>query len=52
ELRNEFDREQQIIKDDLAREKTAHGEDVEEAKKLRSDLAGVQARLRAMTDAD
>ncbi len=49
-LRDEFDKEREQIESNLEREKTAHAEDSEALKKLRSDLAGAQARIRALSE--
>ena len=49
-LRDEFGHERDQIMSDLEREKTAHGEDTSELKRLRSELAGAQAKIRALSE--
>ena len=49
-LRDEFGHERDQIMSDLEREKTAHGEDTHELKRLRSELAGAQAKIRALSE--
>ena len=49
-LRDEFSQERDQIMGDLEREKTAHSDDTSELKRLRSDLAGAQAKIRALSE--
>lgn len=49
-LREEFEQDIKRIENNLSREKTAHSEDLDQLKKLRSDLAGAQARIRALSE--